>query len=362
MTQVNYKQTTSRRSTIALMGGLLLGTALLAANVNVARAQNNVLHLYNWTDYTSPEFLAKFTKETGIKVQLDTYDSNETLLAKIKSGGGSGYDVFVPSENFLPIFIKQGLVQKVDIKNMPNYKYIDKKWRNPVWDPTHEYHVPYQYGITSFAYRSSLYKGPADSWKEFFEPDDSMKGKIAVFKSPDDVIGSASAYLGIPLCSENAKDYQKIQELLMKQKPFVKVYSSEQVNERLKSGEVVMTHNWDGNTKRAQIDEGITDAKLAFPKEGVVGFFDTVVISSKAPNPEAAKKFLNFLMDPKNMALISNAQGYNNAIPDSYKYFSPTMKKAQALKLPAGYKISFPAACSATAIKYRDKVWTALQK
>ena len=353
MKKSNKKITTSA---IALMGGLVLGLAMPKAS------SAEVLRLYNWTDYTSPELLAKFTKETGIKVQLDTYDSNETLLAKIKSGGGKGYDIFLPSENFLPIFVKEGLIQKVDIKSMANYKYLDKRWRNPSWDPTQEYSVPYQFGITSFAYQSSVYKGPGKSWKEFFEPDATVKGKLAVFKSPDELVGGAAIYLGMKLCSEDPKDYQKIQELLIKQKPFVKVYSSEQVNERLKSGEVVMTHNWDGNTKRAQIDEGMPDVKLAFPKEGAIGFLDSFVINKTAPNPEAAKKFLNFVMDPQNMAIISNAQGYNNPISASYKYLSPSMKKAQALKMPGGYKIFFPGVCSGAATKYRDKVWTTLQK
>lgn len=364
MRKLNYKKTNNLKakllqaSAIGLACGLLIHATTVAG---VAKA-GEVLRMYNWTDYTPADLLKKFEKETGVKVVLDTYDSNETLLAKMKSGGGAGYDIFVPSENFVPLFVKAGLLQKVEIKNMPNYKYIDAKWKKPAWDPNQEYTVPWQLGITSFAYRSSLYKGPANSWKEFFEPSEQLKGKIGVFKSPDDTVGSALVYLGKPLCSENADDYKQVLDILMKQKPFVKVYSSENVNERMKSGEVVITHNWDGNTKRAQVDEGIPDAKLAFPKEGAVGFFDTVVVSSKAPNKAAAEKFLNFIMDPQNMAMISNAQGYNNAISASRKYFSDSMKKAQALQMPANYNIILPSTCSEKAIKLKDKVWTAIQK
>lgn len=358
----NSKTLGKKRAGMALSAAavglsLALAPASFGVSWGVQRAgAAEVLRMYNWTDYTPADLLKKFEKETGIKVQLDTYDSNETLLSKIKTGGGAGYDIFVPSQGFVPIFIKEGLVQKADIKNMPNYKYVDAKWRAPEWDPTQEYTVPWQLGITSYAYRSSAYKGKGESWKEFYEPSEDLKGKIAVFKSPDDVIDSAAIYLGIKLCSEEPKDYQAIQDLLIKQKPYVKVYSSENINERLKSGEVVMTNNWDGNTKRAQTDEGMGDVKLAFPKEGVAGFVDSVMINAKAPNKAAAEKFMNFIMLPENMAMISNAQGYNNAISESRKYFVAGMKKAQALQYPSGLKIVFSKACPAKAIKLKDKV------
>ncbi|MGI9460955.1 MAG: extracellular solute-binding protein [Alphaproteobacteria bacterium] len=346
----------------SLVAGLVVGGLLLPAALPTS-ASAQVLRIYNWTDYTPPGLLKKFEKETGIKVQLDTFDSNETLLAKMKSGGGVGYDLFVPTQNFVQIFVQEGLLEKVDIKNMPNYKYVDKKYRNPEWDPSQEYTVPWQIGHTSFAYNSSKYKGKGKSWKEFFAPDSSVKGKLAVFKSPSDVVDSALIYTGAKLCSENPQDYKKVLSILEKQKPFVRVYSSENVNERLKSGEVIMTNNWDGNTKRAQVDEGLRDVKLAFPKEGTVGFFDVMVMSSKAKNKDAAKKFMNFIMHPKNMAIISNAQGYANAIPKSKRYLDKALRKAQALNPPRKHKIFFTTKpCGQKAIRLTDRVWTSLQK
>lgn len=340
--------------------GLLMTSMVVIPHA--ALAQQQVLKMYNWTDYTPADLLAKFEKETGIKVQLDTYDSNETLLAKLKAGGTS-YDIFVPTQSYVQIMAKAGLIQKIDIKSMPNYKYVDKKYQNPEWDPNQEYTVPWQLGFTAYSYRTALYKGKGNSWQEIFEPGEEYRGKISMMKSPDEVIDAALIYTGGKLCSENPDDYKKVQELLLKQKPFVRVYSSENINERMKSGEVAMTMNWDGNTKRAQIDEGMPDAKLAFPKEGVVGFFDNVVVSSKTKNKEAAMKFMNFIMAPENMAMISNAQGYANAIPNSRKYFVKSMKTAQALNPPSKMPIYFVNnPCGKRAVQLKDKVWTALQK
>ena len=164
------------------------------------------LNLYNWTDYTPTELIDKFEKETGIEVTLDTYDSNETLLAKLQSGA-TGYDLVVPSQHFVDIMVKEGLLMKVDgIADMPNYKYVDERFRNPSWDPEQAYSTPYQMGSASFAYRANSYDGNGSSLKEFFEPNAATCNKLAVFKSPDEVINMAHLYLGSDFCSEDSKE------------------------------------------------------------------------------------------------------------------------------------------------------------
>lgn len=362
MKETYTKGTISNRTAKIISWRRLAAIGLVAAMGWTAPATaGEVLHFYNWTDYTPLPLLKKFEKETGIKVQLDTYDSNETLLAKLKAGGG-GYDIVVPSHNFVPIFIKEGLIQKVDIKNMPNYKYVDKQWRNPSWDPNQEYTAPYQMGTQSFAFRSSIYKGKGESWKEFFEPEESIRGKLVVFKDPGEIINEAHLYLGQKICSENPQDYKAIEALLKKQKPFVKLYSSETMNERLKNGVAVMSSNWDGNTKRAVYEDKVKDVIYAYPKEGVTGFFDNLTVATGAPNKAAAEKFINFIMQPENMAAISNAQGYNNAIPASKPFLTKDMQEAQSLQVPKGQKIVFPPACGEKAIQYTDKVWTSVQQ
>ena len=166
---------------------LTLGTIAISASAQA----DGKLNLYNWTDYTPTELIDKFEKETGIDVTLDTYDSNETLLAKLQSGA-TGYDLVVPSQHFVDIMVKEGLLMKVDgITKLPNYKYVDERFRNPSWDPTQSYSTPYQMGSASFAYRANSYAGNGSSLKEFFEPSAEACNKVAVFKSPDAVVNMA---------------------------------------------------------------------------------------------------------------------------------------------------------------------------
>ena len=138
---------------------ILIGAVMAALTIGTSSVRTaGDLFLYNWTDYTAPDLVEKFESETGIKVTLDTYDSNETLLAKLKQGGG-GYDIVVPSHNFVEILIKENLIQRINAKSLPGYDNIDAKWQGPAWDPGNEYTVPWQWGTTSFTVDSAVYAG-----------------------------------------------------------------------------------------------------------------------------------------------------------------------------------------------------------
>ncbi len=334
----------------------LLATAI-GLSASVASAEE--LHLYNWTDYTSPDLVKKFEDETGIKVVVDTYDSNETLLAKLKSGA-TGYDVVFPSQHFVEILVKEGLLQKINVKGMPNYKNVDPKFQGPVWDPDQEYSVPWHWGSASVQYRSDLYDGKMESLKEFFEPGENVKGRLQVFKSPDEVLNMANLYLGLPFCSENPQHAKQVLELFKKQKPSVLLYSSENMSDRLANGETVMANAWNGDTLkgRLQVNENIV---YAYPKEGIIGWFDSIVVPTGAKNVDAAKKFMNFMMAPENIAINSNFARYANAIVGSSKHFADDMKTAPELATPT-VPVKFGQACSAKAQKLIERIWTQLLK
>lgn len=321
------------------------------------------LNLYNWSDYTPPELVEKFEAETGIEVTIDSYDSNETLLAKLQAGGGStGYDLAVPSQHFVEIMIKEGLIEKVDgIKDMPNYKYVAKQFQGPSFDPMQEYSTPYQMGSASWAYRANSYSGDGSSMMEFFKPSDEVCGKVAVFKSPEEVVNMAHLALGSNFCSEDPNEMQAVLDLLLEQKQCVAVYSSEGINDRLMSGEVVIHAHWDGYSQKGKWD-GVDDLTYAYPKEGVVGWFDSLVVPKGAKNIEEAKAFMNFLMHPENMAMLSNFAAYANAIPESQKYLSDKMKNATNIQVPDGIPVKFGQACNANSQALIDKVWTRLMQ
>jgi len=317
-----------RASTILIAAAAML-------TIGLAKAEGE-LFIYNWTEYTPPELIAKFEKETGIKVSVDTYDSNETLLAKLQAGA-TGYDIVVPSQNFVPILINEGLIQKVGVHKLPNFKNMKDKWKFPEWDPEQEYTGPWQWGTTSFSYNSELYSGKGESLREFFEPDEDVRGRLSVFQTPDEVVSLANIYLGIPFCSEDARQMKQVQDLLA-------------------SGTAVMTNHWSGFSRLGRL----TGAPIvyAYPKEGVIGWFDSMVVPSSAKNVENAKKFMNFMMDPVNMAMLTENQGYGDAVKGTEAFYSDELKSAPEINPPSDLKVVFAPTCSPKAQSLIDKVWT----
>ena len=156
--------------------------------------------------------IKKFEAETGIKVTIDTYDSNETALAKLSSGA-AGYDVMIISNDFVPIFVKQKLFQEVDAGAMPNFKNVDPEWQHRSWDPDAKYTVPWVWGTTSYSVDTAVYKGPTDSLKPLFDPPAELKGKVGMFGSPSEVMSLALVYLGKDQCNSNPADLKELNAL-----------------------------------------------------------------------------------------------------------------------------------------------------
>jgi spermidine/putrescine transport system substrate-binding protein len=333
---------------------LLVFTAFLT----FAPAQGE-LFIYNWTDYTNPEVIEKFEAETGIKVTLDTYDTNETLLAKLKSGA-AGYDIIVPSHNFVPIFIAEGLLEPINASELPGYENIDERWRNPEWDPNNVYTIPWQWGTTSFTVNTEKYTGPADSLALLFEPPTELQGQIGMFNSPDEVMAMAQIYLGLPACNESTDDMRKVQDLLVAQKPFVKLYSSENIYERMAAGEVLAHQQWNGSAMRARAENPAI--QYVFPKEGVLTWMDNLAVAAGAPNKDNALKFIEFMMRPENAGLQSNFARYANGIAGSEEFMDAELTSAPEIGIPEGVEARFTPTCSAAAIELQDRVWTKVKQ
>ena len=202
-----------RRLAIAIAAAAALSVPGLGGPASAAEEKE--LLLFNWSNYMSPDLLKRFEAETGIKVTLDTYDTNESMLAKLQAGG-AGYDVVVPTGPTLQQMIKDGLVLKVDANTLSNYKNVKKPFDNPSFDPGRAYSVPYMWGTTGLVYDSAKVAGGKidDTWKELFEPRPDFVGKIGMLKDMGEVITAAEYYLGLDQCTEKAEDGQKILELL----------------------------------------------------------------------------------------------------------------------------------------------------
>jgi spermidine/putrescine transport system substrate-binding protein len=326
-----------------------------------AAAEEKELLLFNWSNYMSPDLLKRFEAETGIKVTLDTYDTNESMLAKLQAGG-AGYDVVVPTGPTLQQMIRDGLVLKVDANAMPNYKNVKKPFDHPGFDSDRAYSAPYMWGSTGLVYDTTKVAGGKidDTWKELFEPRPDFIGKIGMLKDMGEVMTAAAYYLGFDQCTEKPEEGQKMLELLEKQKPAVKIYSAEGTVDRVANGEVAMEHMWNGSFHRAHAK--LSTVVYVYPREGVNLWGDNFAVPKGAKHVENAKLFLNFMMDPKNAAEASNFTGYNNAISGSEQYVKEDLRNDPAFNTPEALipRLKQTTLCSKAALDLRERIWTRL--
>lgn len=342
----------------ARLGGALLLLGACAAAPAHADAPK-VLHLFTWSDYTAPDLLTKFTKETGIKVTVDTYDTNETLLAKLKSGA-RGYDLVVVTDDFVPQFVADHLLEKVDAAAMPNFKNLEPRWQHRSWDPTGAYTVPWQWGTTSFTYNTAVYPGKVDSLATLFKPPEVFRHKVGMFGSPSEVINLALLYLGHPPCDSNPADLKATKALLKAQKPFVLSYDSDGIIDRLADGKLMMSEQWSGDAARARMENA--SLRYVYAKEGGIGWMDNLAVPVGAPDLANARLFMNFMMDPENAAIESNYTGYQNAVRGSAHYLMPDLAGMPEFNPPPGYKIVFSPGCDAQETEAFDRIWTKIRK
>jgi len=301
-----------------------LAVALLSIGVE-AKAQERVVNVYNWSDYIDDSIIAAFTEETGIKVVYDVYDSNEILETKLLAGG-SGYDVVVPTHNFLVRQIAAGVYQKLDKSKLPN---LSNMWdvvteRMATFDPGNEYSINYMWGTVGIGYNvkkvaEALGPEPVDSWAVVFDPEKLAKLAdcgVYMLDSPSDIIPTTLKYLGLDPGSTSPDDLAKAEEALMKIRPYIrKFHSSEYIN-ALANGDICLAVGWSGDVfqardRAAEADQGV-ELAFAIPKEGTEMWFDQMAIPADAPHVEEAHEFLNYIMRPEVAAKASNYIFYAN--------------------------------------------------
>ena len=273
--------------------------------------EEKILNVYNWTDYIGGNTIADFEARTGIKVTYDTYDSNEVLETKLLTGH-TGYD---------------GVFRKLDKAKLPNLSNLDPEAMRQIAvnDPGNEHAIAYTWGTTGLGYNpamvtKALGTDAIDSWSAVFDPATASKLAkcgITMLDAPEDVIESAEIYLGSDPGNEDVRELAAAEELLVKVRPYVRAFDTTQHLSALASGEICVSLSWSGLMHQARI-RGASAAKpvevaYVIPKEGAPLYFDTVAIPADAPHPGNAHAFLNFLMEPKVIAEITNAIGYANA-------------------------------------------------
>lgn len=283
---------------------------VLLALVTVSAQAAEQLIVYNWADYLPKEVLKQFTKETGIKVKYSTYDTNEVMYAKVKTLGGGGYDVVVPSTYYVDKMRREGLLSEIDKSKVPNLKNLDPKVLNQPYDPDNRYSVPYLWGSTGIAVRPDR-KGNVPevaSWADLWNPD--LKRQLLLIDDVREVFMMALRVLGHSGNTRNEAEieaaYNKLKELM----PNVKVFNAESPKDTYLSGEARVGMIWNGEAYMAQKE--VKDLRFVMPKEGPSLWMDNLVIPAKAPNAEAAYKFIDFLLRPEIGKLIAEEIGYTS--------------------------------------------------
>jgi putrescine transport system substrate-binding protein len=319
-------------------------SAFLALFTLGAHAQDRVVNVYNWSDYIDSSIIDDFTKETGIKVTYDTFDSNELLETKLLAGG-SGYDVVVPTANFLARQIQAGVFQKLDKSKLPN---ISNMWdvvseRTTKYDPGNEYSINYMWGTVGLGYnvkkvQEALGTDKIDSWDVFFNPEKLAKLKdcgVYVLDSPSDILPNAFKYLGIDPETTSPDDFAKAEEVMLKIRPYIrKFHSSEYIN-ALANGDICLAVGWSGDVFQArdratEANQGVEIA-YSVPKEGAEMWFDQMAIPADAPHVAEAHEFLNYMMKPEVIAKASNFVFYANGNKASQQFIDKEILEDPAI-------------------------------
>ncbi len=305
--------------------------AQTGAESAASATEEKVLNVYNWSDYIAEDTVASFEKESGIKVNYDVYDGNETLETKLLAGN-SGYDIVVPSASFMERQIKAGVYQKLDKSKVPNLKNMDADimQRAALHDPNNEHSVVYMWGTTGIGYnpdkvKKALPNAPVDSWALVYEPENAAKLKgcgIAVLDSASEIFTTVLGYIGKDPNGQSPDDLVQAEAKLLKIRPFIRyIHSSQYIND-LANGEICVAVGYSGDILQARdrAAEAGKNVKVeyAVPKEGTMIWFDMMGIPKDAPHPGNAHAFINYVLKPEVTASITDFVNYANANAASF--------------------------------------------
>lgn len=328
-----------------LLAGSMCALSLMSTN---AAAEDQELVFMNWGPYINSGILEQFTKETGIKVIYSTYESNETLYAKLKTHN-EGYDLVVPSTYFVSKMRDEGMLQKIDKSKLSNLGNLDSNYLNKPYDPNNDYSIPHVVAITGLAVNTDMYD-PEDfqSWGDLWKPE--LAGQLMLMDDTREVFHIALRKLGY---SGNTTDDKQIDEAyaeLQKLMPNVLLFNSDNPAAPYLSGEVGLGMLWNGSAAAAQ-KEGLP-LKLVFPKEGGIGWVDNFAIASGAKNVDAAHKMINFLLRPEIAEQISRDTGYLTGVKasnDKFKGIAPLFPSQEDLD-----RVEWQAAVGDKTVRYED--------
>ena len=307
---------------------LLLTLAFIALSIGQGDAKDEQLNIFTWAGYVSDDIRNGFEKEFGVDVIVDTYASNEDLLAKLQAGA-TGYDVIMPSDYMVSILIKLDLLAELDRGAIPNFQNVSPLFLGKYFDAENRYSVPYTFGTAGIAYDSAVVKPAPDSWNVLWN--ETYANQFSMLDDQRETLGAALKLLGYSLNTTDVKELQAAKEKLIAQKPLVKQYKSE-AEELLIAGDVVMAHCWSGDAFRAA--ETRNTIRYVIPKEGSSQFIDAVCIPKAAPHQGLAAQFINYLLRPEINAKITLFTKYGTCVPTAREHLPQSLREHQFIYPP----------------------------
>ncbi len=315
---------------------LLMLLALLLPQIVHAE---DVLHLYNWNNYISAQTVERFEKQCACRVEQDYYSDNEEMLAKL-AAGATGYDIIVPTGNALESLIRQKALRPLDKSKLPNLKNINPAYLNTVFDPGNQYSVPYAYTTTLIGYNVQKMRElglPTDTWAVIFEPKylEKVKGRVTVLDSQRELLAAALKYLGYSVNDTDEAHWMQARDLILRAKPYWAAFNASSYIKELTVGNIWLVHGYSSDIFQANLDAQHAGRKFtiaaSIPKEGAVLALDSLVLHKTGPRPDLALAFINFMLDGRNSAELTNLIGSGNPNQDALRYIRPEIAHDQAI-------------------------------
>ena len=343
--------------------------ALLALAVPVHAKDE--LHLYNWNNYIAPETVKRFEDFCKCDVVQTYYSDNEELLAKL-AAGAKGYDVLVPTSNAVQALIRGGQLKPLDKTAIPNIKNVDPAYLNSSFDPGNQYSVPYAMSTTIIGYNDVKMKElglPTDTWAVIFDPKylEKVKGRVTVLDSANELFAAALKYLGYSANDVDAKHWDEAAALIKKAKPYWAAFNASSYIKELTVGNIWLVHGYSNDIFQANQDAQAAGRPFhilqGIPKEGAVLAVDNMVIHKSAPRPDLALRFINFMLDGRNSAELTNLIGSGNPNKDAMNYIKPELLKLPAVFPPPAFAAKLEQLKDLTVAqrRLRNKLWTEIK-
>ena len=322
------------------------------------KPEAKVLNFYNWTDYIADDTIPNFQKETGIKVTYDNYSSNDELYAKLSAGGNTGYDIIVPTDATLVKMKHAGLVEKLDLAKIPNVTNLDPRFRDAAYDPGNQYSIPWQWGTTGIGFDKTKVGGTVTDWDAFNLP--AVKGKSSYLDEARDAFAMALFALGKDPNTTDDGDLDDAKNYLIDLKKKIKSITSD-YQDPLKSGELLLSQAYSGDVFTIQADNK-PNIDYVIPKSGAFSWVDSMAIPKGAPHPGNAEKFMNYILEPKVGAALTNFVNYGSPNKAAQPFISKAIVNNPLIYPPADVlaKLPFQKDIGDAELKYSDR-WTTVK-